>query len=143
MPGRVFVDTNIWLYALVQRDIASVDERHRQAVDFLGNLSVPVINSQVIREACSNLLKKCRFPEERIQRLIQAWYLECEVHPSNASQHLLASQLRSRHHLSYWDSLIVAAAIDAGCTRLYSEDMQHGMVFDDNLSIINPFASKA
>lgn len=143
MPGRVFVDTNIWLYGLVQDDTAVADERHGRAADFLGSLSGPVINSQVIREACSNLLKKCRFQEDRIQRLVRAWYADCEVHPSNANQHFLASELRTRHHLSYWDSLIVAAALDAGCATLYSEDLQHGAVFERRLRVINPFADPA
>jgi len=44
--------------------------------------------------------------------------------------------------LAIGDSLIVAAALDAGCTLLYSEDMQHGHKIDDRLTIINPFADR-
>jgi len=55
MPGKVFVDSNIWLYSLIQ---SGDDDRHQQAVDFLIQLDSPVINSQVIREVCSNLKKK-------------------------------------------------------------------------------------
>jgi predicted nucleic acid-binding protein len=141
MPDRAFVDTNIWLYALTANDGAAIDKRHLLAFDFLGQLAYPVLNSQVMRETCSNLIKKSRFPEERIQRLIRAWYQDCEIHPSNAAQHLLASDLRERHSFSYWDSLIVAASLDAGCSTLYSEDMQHGREVEGQLTIINPFVA--
>lgn len=142
MPDRVFVDTNIWLYSLVQDATPAGDERHRQAFAFLEDLASPVLNSQVMRETCSNLIKKSLFPENRIQRLIRAWYQECDIHPSNANQHLLASDLRARYSLSYWDSLIVAAALDAGCTTLFSEDMQHGAVIEGCLTIVNPFLNR-
>lgn len=138
MPAKVFVDTNIWLYSLVQKAEVN-DDRHRQAADFLLNLARPVINSQVIRETCSNLIKKLYMPEEQVRVLIHGWYQDCEVITSNASQHLLASRLRKSYSLSYWDSLIVAAAIDAGCVTLFSEDMQHGQTIESCLTIINPF----
>jgi predicted nucleic acid-binding protein len=51
----------------------------------------------------------------------------------------LASRLRDSYSFSYWDSLIVAAALDAGCTTLFSEDMQHGQKIESGLTIINPF----
>jgi len=120
---------------------ATTDKRHESAFAFLGALERPVINSQVMREAFSNLIRKSGFLEERIQRLIRGWYQDCEIHPSNAIQHLLASELRQNHSFSYWDSLIVAAALDAGCVTLYSEDMQHGQVIEDCLTIVNPLLS--
>jgi predicted nucleic acid-binding protein len=141
MPAKCFVDTNIWLYALTSDPDATTDKRHESAFAFLGALERPVINSQVMREACSNLIRKSGFLEERIQRLIRGWYQDCEIHPSNATQHLLASELRQNHSFSFWDSLIVAAALDAGCFTLYSEDMQHGQVIEDCLTIVNPLLS--
>lgn len=62
----------------------------------------------------------------------------CEVLPSNLQQHLRASQLRQSASFSFWHSLIVAAALDAGCDTLYSEDMQHGRLIDGRLTIVNP-----
>ena len=136
MPVNVFVDTNIWLYALIQNNN---NYRHQHAVKLFLQLDFPIINSQVIREICSNLKKKTPLSEEQIQALIHSWYANCNVIHSNASQHLLASKLRASYSLSYWDSLIVAAALDAGCTTLFSEDMQHEQRFEDTLTIINPF----
>jgi predicted nucleic acid-binding protein len=51
--------------------------------------------------------------------------------------------LAIRYQLSHWDALIVAAALLAGCETLYSEDLQHGQVFDDQLTVINPFLAEA
>jgi predicted nucleic acid-binding protein len=50
-----------------------------------------------------------------------------------------AIDLAKRYSLSHWDSLIVAAALMADCRTLYSEDMQHGLVFDKQLAVVNPF----
>ena len=139
MPARVFVDTNIWLYALLESDVAPVDRRHQQAIALLAQLTRPVINSQVIREACGNLIKKAKMPEASIQGLLHAWYRDSDVVTSSAAQYLLASELRTNNAFSYWDSMIVAAALDAGCATLYSEDMQHGQTVQGQLTIVNPF----
>ncbi len=139
MPARVFFDTNIWLYALIEWDDAPTDRRHQQAINFLAELSRPVINSQVIRETCGNLIKKAKMPEALVQGLLKAWYRDSEVVISNAAQYLLASELRAHNAFIYWDSMIVAAALDAGCTTLYSEDMQHGQTVHGQLTIVNPF----
>jgi predicted nucleic acid-binding protein len=50
-------------------------------------------------------------------------------------------QLSQRYQLLHWDSLIIAAALQANCAVLYSEDLQSGMVIDQRLTIINPFSS--
>jgi len=50
-----------------------------------------------------------------------------------------AMKLAVRYQLSHWDALIVAAAIQASCDLIYSEDMQHEQVFDDRVSVKNPF----
>jgi len=140
MPAETFVDSNIWLYSLIQ---SGDDDRHRQATDLLMQLDCPVINSQVIREICSNLKKKTHITEEQLRGLILGWYQGCNIVNSNASQHLRASRLRDAYSFSYWDSLIVAAALDVGCTTLYSEDMQHGQEVENRLTIINPFFADA
>lgn len=136
MHAKVFVDTNIWLYALIP---LKENPKHTQAAQFVLALVRPTVNSQVIREASSNLLRKAGVAESRLREMIGDWYQECEIHPSNITQHLLASELRQNHSFSYWDSLIVAAALDAGCSTLYSEDMQHGCVIKQSLTILNPF----
>jgi len=139
MHVKVFVDSNIWLYSLIQVEGPATDARHSLAIEFLARLVRPAISSQVIREVCRNLIKKSATPEFTIQRLIGGWYQDCEIVSANRDQYLLASKLRSNNALGYWDSLIVAVALDAGCSTLYSEDMQHGQRIEGQLTIVNPF----
>jgi predicted nucleic acid-binding protein len=84
------------------------------------------------------LIKKSNRTEQELQTLLTDWLATCELAHSHVGQHVLASQLRQDKAFSYWDSLIVAAALDAGCTTLYSEDMQHGRVLHGQLTIVNP-----
>ena len=55
---------------------------------------------------------------------------------------LLASELRRRYSLSYWDSIIVASAVGAEASALYTEDLQHGLIVEERLRVLNPFALK-
>ena len=63
----------------------------------------------------------------------------CRLAPHRARAILLASNLRDRYKFAYWDSLIVAAALDTGPDSLYTEDMQHGQVIEGRLTLVNPF----
>ena len=65
------------------------------------------------------------------------------VHVVGAVTHRRAGQLRERDTYSYWDSLIIAAALESGCTELWSEDLQHGRVVEGRLRIVNPLLPTA
>jgi predicted nucleic acid-binding protein len=133
---NAWVDTNIWFYAL-----SAGDEAKRIAANhLLDALDHPIINSQVIRELSINLLRKSAYDETAIQDLATSLYRDCHVVPESVGVFLRASELRKQHAFSYWDSLIVAAALEAGCKTIYSEDMQHGQLIDGQLTIVNPFA---
>lgn len=132
---NVWVDTNIWFYAL-----SSGDEAKRLAANrLLDSLDRPVLNGQVIRELCINLLRKSSYDEAAIQELVSSLYCDCHVAPENIHVFLRASELRKQYSFSYWDSLIVGAALEVGCKTVYSEDMQHGQTIDGQLTIFNPF----
>ena len=135
MTAPAFVDTNIWFYAL-----STSDEVKRIAANALiDSLGTPMINGQVVRELCCNLLKKSSFDETAIQELILGLYSDCAFAPDNANIYLRAASLRQQKAFSYWDSLIVGAALEAGCETIYSEDMQHLRLVNGSLRIINPF----
>ena len=135
MTVPAFVDTNIWFYAL-----SASDEAKRVAANTLiDSLEMPMINGQVVRELCTNLLKKSSFDEAGIVELIRLLHCDCRFAPENAHIHLRASGFRQQKAFSYWDSLIVGAALEAGCETLYREDMQHQRLVDGSLRIINPF----
>ena len=63
----------------------------------------------------------------------------CAVESITVETHDRGRDVAERHGLSVYDSMIVASALLAGCTVLYSEDMQHGLVVDKQLRVVNPF----
>jgi predicted nucleic acid-binding protein len=137
--GHYFVDTNIWLYALIVNDDA---QKHRIAAEIVQGSNV-VVSTQVINETCVNLLRKANLAETQLCDLIEAFYAKYEVIATEAQILLRASRLRAHYSLSFWDSLVVASAIESGCNVLYTEDMQDGLAVEGQLTIINPFRTSA
>lgn len=135
-----FLDSNIWLYALLNiPNPSQEDTKKRQKADSLIDSPNVVISTQVINEVCANLVKKSKFSENQVQQLIQSFYNGCQIVEINQATLLLASNLRTQHNFSFWDGLIVAAALQANVSILYSEDMQDGLKINNQLEIINPF----
>lgn len=135
--NRFFVDTNIWLYALIEGDDEQKRSSCKAVIQSSGSL---IVSAQVISEVCVNLLKKANQTEVFVKDLINSFYLKYEVVSLAENHFLKASDLRLKYSFSYWDSLIVAAAIESSCPILYSEDMQNGLVVEDRLTIINPMS---
>jgi predicted nucleic acid-binding protein len=132
---RCFIDTNVWLYAFI-----SAGNQQKSAVaKGLIETSRVVISYQVISELCVNLIKKAHLPESDITGIIASLYKRYEIVESGQWLLLCASDLRRSYNFSYWDSLIVAAAIKGEARHLYSEDMHDGLVVEKSLNIVNPF----
>ncbi len=130
-----FIDTNVWLYALV----TSQDARKASIAKTVILGKATAVSHQVINEVCVNLIKKTHMPEADLQELIASFYSRCVVVESSSHVSAQASQLRGRFSFSFWDSLIVSSALDSGASILYSEDMQDGLVVENRLRIVNPF----
>lgn len=131
----VFVDSNIWIYAFFPSD----RDQYVRIMAFLKKLfreKQVVVSFQVINEVCF-YLKKNGFPEPKLKKIIAAFSKRCEVTEFSRIVLETASDLRKKHSFSYWDSLITASAISAGCTTLYSEDMQDGRIIEA-MHIKNP-----
>jgi predicted nucleic acid-binding protein len=137
MSVNVFVDSNLWLYAFALRP--GEEARHERARELIEAPVRYTISEQVIAEVSINLLRKAHFAEDRLLELVESFYTRCQVVVPTLATHRTASRLRRANLFSYWDSLIVAAALGADCTTLYSEDMQHGQIVDGRLTILNPF----
>lgn len=134
--SKHFIDTNIWLYRLFDDLRIEATERNRKRTIAIAitEKASPIVSTQVINEISSNLLKKEKFDEEQIKSVIRSLYNRCQVIESNLTIFENASDLRSQYYLSFWDSLIVASALFAGATILYSEDMQDGLVIANQLT---------
>lgn len=134
LQQRCFIDTNIWLYAFIE---ANDKRKSVAAKSAIQKLDV-VVSTQVISEVCVNLLRKASLPEKDIQALVIAFYEKYTVTDIDKVTLLKASELRGEYSLSYWDSLIVASALNGDCAVLYSEDMQDGLQIEQRLTVINP-----
>jgi predicted nucleic acid-binding protein len=134
-PVRCFVDTNVWLYAFIESQDTG---KSRIAKDVIQSNEV-VVSVQVINEVSINLIKKARFDEARIQRLIASFYFRQQVIETGREVLVMASDLRSRYQFSFWDSQIIGSALVSGTEIVYSEDMADGLLVDNRLRIVNPF----
>lgn len=143
MSVDVFLDTNISIYDLDSSDklkqcIATAIIR--SALDS----GTACISYQVVQECLNVALRKAEIPldvrqsEAYLTRvLVPMW----RVMPSEKLYHR-AIQIQARTRYAFYGSLIIAAAIDAGCSRLYTEDLQHGQEIE-GLRIENPFLAAA
>lgn len=135
-----FVDTNVWIYAfLPDQDLEKAAKAKQLIKEQFASI---VVSAQVINEVCAVLLKKKALPESGIRQLVQAFYDQYPVIALDGPVFLLASELRQELSVSYWDSLIIAAALHANVSILYSEDMQHGQRIHNQLLILNPLSGQ-
>ncbi len=128
---KAFFDTNILVY------IATSDPKKQLAADCLGRGGVASV--QVLNEFVHVARRKLRHDWPQIEfalGLFRAALDDIVSVPLNT--HTGAVLLAREHSLSFYDALIAAAAIEAGCDTLFTEDMQHGRKFG-GLTIVNPF----
>lgn len=130
--AEVFFDTSIILY-LLSADAAKAD-RAEELLAIGGVISAQVLN-EFTAVACGKL--GMTWPE--IREVLAQIRVVCPVEPVSVDTHERALQVAERYDVSIDDALIVAAALMAGCTTLYSEDMQDGRVLERQLTIRNPF----
>jgi predicted nucleic acid-binding protein len=140
MNDKVFFDTNILVYAFGVRRASLPDARTEIAEQLLalgGVLSVQVLNEFV--QVCR---RKADLSWEQITGALEVVKELCgRVLPMTLDTHEAALDLSQRYGYSIYDSLILAAAMEAGCSIVYSEDMQSGQTLG-NLTVINPFLEK-
>ena len=127
-----FFDTNVLLY-LLSRDTAKAD----RAEVLLA--SGGIVSVQVLNEFASVALRKLAMTIRDIRVILSAIRDICLVKSLDIETHELGIDMAERYGFSIYDGLIVAAATRAGCSILYTEDLQEGQVIDQ-LTIRNPFA---
>ena len=135
---KTFIDTNVLVYAH-DTDAGARQATAKALLAGLWDNRNGSVSTQVLQEFYAVVTRKFRPPMPRAKaRAIVAAYGEwCDI---ATEPHLIvaASRLEEEHTLSFWDALIVQAAIHAGADRLVSEDLQHGRRFG-TLTIENPF----
>lgn len=136
MPS--FVDTNILIYA-EDRDAKRKHIAARDLILKLWDDREGVVSIQVLQEFYVNVTRKLKKPLGSAKALeIIEEYLTWTVVENTSNLLTSAIRLQAKAQLSFWDAMVVQAAIEAGCEQLYSEDMNDGQRFG-SLSIVNPF----
>jgi predicted nucleic acid-binding protein len=127
-----FFDTNVLVY------IASGDpmkaDRAEAAIAAGGAISVQVLN-----ELANVARRKMAMSWTDTHMFLSMLRGLLTVHPVTLETHEVGLALAERYGLSTYDAMIAAAALQAGCDTLWSEDMQHGMTLGEGLRILNPF----
>jgi predicted nucleic acid-binding protein len=134
MNGKAFFDTNVLLY-LLSADQAKAD-RAEALIAERGTISVQVLN-----EFAAVAIRKLRLPWSEANESLDTLTTVCAVEALTLETHRRGRELAQRHGLQIYDAMIVASALLAGCSILYSEDMQAGLLVERQLKVINPFAA--
>jgi len=130
--AKAFIDSNIVLY-LLSADVAKAD-RAETVISAGGVISVQVLN-----EVMSVMRCKLGMTWAETDEVLAGLRAACTVEPLTTQTHGTGRHLAERYGLSVHDAMIVSAAMLAGCDRLYSEDMQHGLLMEKQLRVCNPF----
>jgi predicted nucleic acid-binding protein len=126
-----FFDTNVLLY-LLSEDAAKAD-RAEQVLTAGGLVSVQVLN-----EFASVAAGKLAMPLAEIKEILSTIRAVCTVKPLEVETHQFGLDLAERYRYSIYDSMILAAALRAGCSTLLSEDFQDGQKIE-RMTIVDPF----
>jgi predicted nucleic acid-binding protein len=129
---KIFFDTNTLLYLL------SSDSKKADWVS--SNLQQSnVISVQVLNEFTSASLRKIKISNAELDEFLDLFMSTFNVIKLDMETFKTGLMISRRYGYQHYDSMIIAAALEAGCERLYSEDMQHRQIINKKLQIVNPF----
>ena len=133
MPAKAFFDTNVLLYA-----VAENDPRSAQAEELLA--AGGVLSVQILNEFVSVARRKILMSWSDVTGALDAFRVLCPSPlPITMEIHAAALQIAEKHGYNIYDALVIAAALEAGCATLYSEDLHSGQMISGQLTIRNPF----
>ena len=131
--SRIALDSNILIYN------HSLDHENKRLIARGFFKENPVVSSQVISEYLNVMKRNFKMQKLELIQLCSLWLEKCSVQPVILSTIKLAQDVIGKYDFQVFDGIIVAAALEADCDILYSEDMQNGQVIENTLKIVNPF----
>ena len=137
MKGKIFLDSNLWVYLYSDRDKGNIVRNIIE--DYFIDI---VLSAQVLGEFFNVLIRKIMRTKKEAREIISDLAMNFEVIEIDKSLVLEAMEISIRYKYSYWDSLIVVAALRTGCSILYTEDLHDGQIINGRLKIVNPFKEK-
>ncbi len=136
MSDNIFLDTNILVYAYSDTELQKQTIARK-----LISENISFISTQVLQELSNTLSRKFKKSWPEITMALKEVSLSNLVHVNNGGTIQQAIKIAEQYKFSFYDSLIIAAALECKCSKLYSEDMNHGQLIEKQITIINPFAS--
>jgi predicted nucleic acid-binding protein len=139
MSAKSFIDTNLFIYQL-----EALDERKCEIAGRIIREGVAsgnaYISFQVVQECLNTILRKAEIPlsSDGARAYLDTVLAPLFQVPASVALYHRALDIQARYRYGFYDALIIAAALEGGCTRLYSEDLQHGQRIE-RLAIENPF----
>lgn len=134
MSDKIFIDTNILIYFYTKTETTKFSVLEK----LLGEADL-IISTQVLNELSNVLLKKFNLSTEEISKLVQEVSKWCLVYTVGVATIIHALYIIKKYKISYFDGLMIAAALECDCKIMYTEDMHHNCLIENSLKIINPF----
>ncbi len=134
MNDNVFLDTNILVYSYSNNE---PEKRIIARTLILENNSF--VSTQVLQELSNTITKKLGFSFKDAIKVIEEMTKNNNLHTNTKNTIIKACEIAERYQFSFYDSMIIAAAIESNCEVLYSEDMKHNQIIDYIIKIVNPF----
>ncbi|WP_073070363.1 PIN domain-containing protein [Phormidesmis priestleyi] len=138
MTDRIFLDTNLWVYVYAKNSIDKTQAIEALIADPSSQLQV---STQVLGELFNVLVRKKFTSQADAANIIFELISDFAVIEIDAPKVMQAIRINQCYGYTYWDSLIVATALLSNCIILYSEDMQHNQLIENQLRILNPFTA--
>jgi len=135
MNVKSFFDTNLLIYLYSEDEL----DKQAQILTQIKNTENRWISTQVLNELSNTLRRKFKLEYADIVKVIAEIRANFEIITVQIETIELALKIAEKYRYSYYDSAIIAAALESSCTLLYSEDMQHNQIIEGQLKIINPF----
>ena len=131
---KIFLDTNVLIYAY-----SDTEAKKKALVLPLLEEEVVCISTQVVNEFVWVMNKKFSVPMDSLRQIVKNLFGLYHVGVITGATITKAMDMSSQLKFPYWDSLIVASALETGCDILFTEDLQHGQVIENRLTVRNPF----
>ena len=137
MNAKVFLDSNILIYAVDECN-SQKQNKARSLINDLVEQKTAHISTQTLQEFFNVVTKKLSCPKEKAQEFVRNYAKAFPVHQNSVSDIIHAIDISMKTGFSFWDSLILSAAVSSGCDTLYSEDLNDGQIVE-GVTIKNPF----
>ena len=134
MTEKVFLDTNLLVYYY------SEDEPEKSAIiENIIKSNDIVISAQILNEFSYVMIRKYGKEPELLREIIEAWRKEFDIKDLTPALSIESLNIHERYRFSFWDSLVIATALENNCGILFTEDLHHNQIIEGQLRVFNPF----